>query len=253
MRLRAMNASAPPVLLVAGGSRGIGAATATLAAARGFDVAINYLRDSAAAEVVVAAIEAQGRAAIALQGDMACERDVERAFATVDRKLGTLTHLVYSCGITGPHSRLEAVETETLREVLDLNVLGALLCTRAAIARMSLKHGGRGGAVVLLSSAAATIGGAGEYVWYAASKGAIDSMTLGLARELAGDGIRVNAVAPGIIATRIHPPGRIDRLAPTTPMARAGTAAEVAEAVVFLLSQASSYVTGTVLRVAGGR
>jgi NAD(P)-dependent dehydrogenase (short-subunit alcohol dehydrogenase family) len=248
-----MNASAPPVLLVAGGSRGIGAATATLAAARGFDVAINYLRDSAAAEVVVAAIEAQGRAAIALQGDMACERDVERAFATVDRKLGALTHLVYSCGITGPHSRLEAVETETLREVLDLNVLGALLCTRAAIARMSLKHGGRGGAVVLLSSAAATIGGAGEYVWYAASKGAIDSMTLGLARELAGDGIRVNAVAPGIIATHIHPPGRIDRLAPTTPMARAGTAAEVAEAVVFLLSQASSYVTGTVLRVAGGR
>jgi NAD(P)-dependent dehydrogenase (short-subunit alcohol dehydrogenase family) len=248
-----MNASAPPVLLVAGGSRGIGAATATLAAARGFDVAVNYLRDSAAAEVVVAAIEAQGRAAIAVPGDMACERDVERAFATVDRKLGTLTHLVYSCGITGPNSRLEAVETETLRKVLDLNVLGALLCTRAAIARISVKHGGRGGAIVLLSSAAATIGSAGEYVWYAASKGAIDSMTLGLARELAGDGIRVNAVAPGIIATQIHPPGRIDRLAPTAPMARAGTAAEVAEAIVFLLSEASSYVTGTVLRVAGGR
>jgi NAD(P)-dependent dehydrogenase (short-subunit alcohol dehydrogenase family) len=248
-----MNASAPPVLLVAGGSRGIGAATATLAAARGFDVAVNYLRDSAAAEVVVAAIEAQGRAAIAVPADMACERDVERAFATVDRKLGTLTHLVYSCGITGPNSRLEAVETETLRKVLDLNVLGALLCTRAAIARISVKHGGRGGAIVLLSSAAATIGSAGEYVWYAASKGAIDSMTLGLARELAGDGIRVNAVAPGIIATQIHPPGRIDRLAPTAPMARAGTAAEVAEAIVFLLSEASSYVTGTVLRVAGGR
>jgi NAD(P)-dependent dehydrogenase (short-subunit alcohol dehydrogenase family) len=248
-----MNASAPPVLLVAGGSRGIGAATATLAAARGFDVAVNYLRDSAAADVVVAAIEARGRAAIALQGDMACEEDVERTFAAVDRKLGTLTHLVYSCGITGPHSRVEAVETETLRKVLDLNVLGALLCTRAAIARISLKHGGRGGAIVFLSSAAATIGGAGEYVWYAASKGAIDSMTLGLARELAADGIRVNAIAPGIIATEIHPPGRIERFAPTTPMARAGSAAEVAEAVVFLLSEAASYVTGTVLRVAGGR
>ena len=242
-----------PIVLIAGGSRGIGAATARLAAARGFDVAVNYHHAEGAAAEVVAAVEAAGQRAIAVQGDMARDADVARVFATVDRRLGALSHLVYSSGITGAPSRLEAVDTDTLRKVLDLNVLGALLCVRAAVPRLSAARGGAGGAIVLLSSAAATLGSAGEYVWYAASKGAIDTMTLGLSRELAGDRIRVNAVAPGLIATEIHGPGRLERLAPGVPAGRAGTAEEVAEAIVFLLSDAASYITGTVLRVAGGR
>jgi NAD(P)-dependent dehydrogenase (short-subunit alcohol dehydrogenase family) len=246
-------ASATPVLIVAGGSRGIGAAAARLAGARGFDVAVNYLRDDKAAATVVGAVEAAGRRAIAVKGDMGKEDDIARLFTTVARDLGPPTHLIFSCGITGTSSRLEAVATGTLREVFDVNVIGALICVRSFIAHASTRHGGPGGAVVLLSSAAATIGGAGEYVWYAASKGAIDTMTLGLARELAGEGIRVNAVAPGLIATDIHPPGRLERLVPSTPIGRAGTAEEVAEAVMFLLSDAASYITGSVLRVGGGR
>ena len=242
-----------PVLIVAGGSRGIGAAAARLAGTRGYDVAVNYLRDETAANAVVAAIKQAGRRAIAVQGNMGREEDIARMFATVERELGAPTHLIYSCGITGASSRVEAVASETVREVLDVNVLGALICARTFIARASTKHGGRGGAIVMLSSAAATIGGAGEYVWYAASKGAIDAMTLGLARELAGDGIRVNAVAPGLIATDIHPPGRLERLVPSTPVGRAGTADEVAEAILFLLSDQASYITGTILRVGGGR
>jgi NAD(P)-dependent dehydrogenase (short-subunit alcohol dehydrogenase family) len=242
-----------PVLIVAGGSRGIGAAAAKLASARGFDVAVNYLRDAKAADSVVDAIRQSGRRGIAVQGDMGREEDIARMFATVARDLGAPTHLVYSCGITGSPSRLEAVATDTLREVFDVNVVGPLLCMRHLIAHAAKSRGGAGGAVVLLSSAAATIGGAGEYVWYAASKGAIDSMTLGLARELAGEGIRVNAVAPGLIATEIHAPGRLERLAPSTPIGRVGTAEEVAEAIVFLLSEAASYITASVLRVGGGR
>jgi NAD(P)-dependent dehydrogenase (short-subunit alcohol dehydrogenase family) len=241
------------ILLVAGGGRGIGAAAARLAGARGFDVAVNYASDTAAAGTVVADIKAAGQKALAIQADMGREDDIARMFEAVDRELGPLTHLVYNCGITGAYSRLDAVDPAIMRRVLDVNVLGALMCVRHAITRMSTRQGGRGGAIVLLSSAAATIGSPGEYVWYAASKGAIDSMTLGLARELPGDGIRVNAVAPGLIATDIHPPGRLDRLAPTTPMGRSGTAEEVAEAILYLLSDAASYVTGTVLRVAGGR
>jgi NAD(P)-dependent dehydrogenase (short-subunit alcohol dehydrogenase family) len=246
-------ASNVPILIVAGGSRGIGAAAAKLAGERGFDVAVNYLRDDKAAEAVVAAIKQSGRRAIAVKGDMGREEDIDRLFATVERDLGAPTHLVYSCGITGSPSRLEAVATKTLREVFDVNAIGPLLCMRRLVKHAAKSHGGPGGAVVLLSSAAATIGGAGEYVWYAASKGAIDSMTLGLARELAGEGIRVNAVAPGLIDTEIHVPGRLERLAPSTPIGRVGTAQEVAEAIVFLLSDAASYITASVLRVGGGR
>jgi NAD(P)-dependent dehydrogenase (short-subunit alcohol dehydrogenase family) len=245
--------SSTKVLLVTGGSRGIGAACARLAARQGFDLAVNYKSDAKAAAGVVAEVQAAGRRAIAVQGDMGREADVARAFETVDRELGRLTHLVYSSGITGPGSRVEAVSAATLREVFDVNVLGALYCMRAAITRMSTRHGGSGGAAVLISSGATTLGGAGEYVWYAASKGAIDSMTYGLARELAGEGIRVNAVAPGLIDTEIHAPGRLERLQSLVPMGRVGTAEEVAETVLFLLSDAASYVTASVLRVGGGR
>jgi len=242
-----------PILIVAGGSRGIGAAAARLAGARGFDVAVNYLRDDKAAAAVVAAIRQSGRRAIAVKGDMGREEDIAHMFATVERDLGPPTHLIYSCGITGGSSRVETVATATLREVFDVNVIGALICARTLIKHASTRHGGPGGAIVMVSSAAATIGSAGEYIWYAASKAAVDTMTLGLARELAGEGIRVNAVAPGLIATEIHPPGRLERLVPSTPIGRAGTAEEVAEAILFLLSDQASYVTGSVLRVGGGR
>jgi NAD(P)-dependent dehydrogenase (short-subunit alcohol dehydrogenase family) len=241
------------VLLVTGASRGIGAATAKLAGTRGYDVAVNYLRDAKAADEVVAAVKAAGQRAVAIQGDMARDADIERTFTTIDKELGRLTHLVYSAGTTGGNSRVEAAEAKTIRDTLELNVVGALLCAKAAIPRISKKHGGQGGAMVLISSMGASLGSPGEYVWYAASKGAVDSMTIGLSKELAADGIRVNAVSPGIIATDIHPPGRIERIAPTVPMARAGSAEEVAETVLFLLSDASSYTTGTNVRVAGGR
>jgi NAD(P)-dependent dehydrogenase (short-subunit alcohol dehydrogenase family) len=241
------------ILLVTGASRGIGAATAKLAAARGYDVAVNYLRDAKAADAVVTAIKNSGRRAIAIQGDMAKEADVARVFAAIGQELGPLTHLVYNSGTTGANSRVEAADVAMMRDVIELNVLGALMCVKAAIPRMSAKHGGQGGAIVLISSAAATLGGPGEYVWYAASKGATDSMTYGLSKELAGDAIRVNAVQPGLIETGIHPPGRLERMAPLVPMGRAGSPEEIAESILFLLSDASSYTTGTVLRVAGGR
>jgi len=241
------------ILLVTGASRGIGAAIARLAGARNYDVAVNYLRDEKAADTVVQAVREAGRRAIAIQGDMAQEADVERTFKTIDKELGPLTHLVYNAGTTGGYSRLEDADTAMMRTVFELNVLGALMCTKAAVARMSTKKGGQGGAIVLISSMAATLGSAGEYVWYAASKGAIDSMTVGLSRELAAESIRVNAVAPGLIETGLHPPGRLERLAPMMPIPRAGKPEEVAEAVLFLLSDASSYTTGTIIRVSGGR
>ena len=241
------------VLLITGASRGIGAATAKLAGTRGYDVAVNYLRDAKAAGEVVAAVKAAGQRAVAIQGDMAREDDIARTFATIDKELGRLTHLVYSSGTTGGNSRIEAVDPKIIRDTLELNVIGAFLCAKAAIPRISVKHGGAGGAMVMISSVAATLGGSGEYVWYAASKGAIDSMTIGLSKELAADKIRVNAVAPGLTITDIHPPGRLERLAPGSPMGRAATAEEIAESVLFLLSDASSYTTGTVLRVSGGR
>jgi NAD(P)-dependent dehydrogenase (short-subunit alcohol dehydrogenase family) len=245
--------SSAPVLLVTGGGRGIGAACVRLAARRGYDVAVNYKSNADAAAGIVSEVAAAGRRAIAVQGDMGREADVARVFETIDRELGRLTHLVYNSGITGPASRVEAVSAATLREVFDVNVLGAFYCARAAIARMSTRHGGAGGAIVLISSGATTLGAAGEYVWYAASKGAIDSMTYGLGRELAGEGIRVNAVAPGLIDTEIHAPGRLERLQSLVPMGRVGTAEEAAENVLFLLSDAASYVTSSVLRVSGGR
>lgn len=236
-----------------GGGRGIGAATVRLAARQGYDIAINYLSDSAAAEAVANEVRAAGRRAVTIQGDMARESDIARTFATIDRELGRLTHLVYNSGSTGGYSRLEDADAAMMRAVLELNVLGALLCVKAATTRMSTKKGGQGGAIVMISSMAAVLGSAGEYVWYAASKGAVDSMTVGLSRELAAEGIRVNGVAPGLIQTGLHPPGRLERLAPQMPIARAGTPEEVAEAILFLLSDASSYTTGTILRVAGGR
>jgi NAD(P)-dependent dehydrogenase (short-subunit alcohol dehydrogenase family) len=245
--------SSAKVLLVTGGGRGIGAACVRLAARHGYDVAVNYKSDAKAAAGMVSEVQAAGRRAVAVQGDMGREADVARLFETIDRELGRLTHLVYNSGITGPASRVEAVSAATLRDVFDVNVFGAFYCARAAIPRMSTKHGGQGGAIVLISSGATTLGGAGEYVWYAASKGAIDSMTYGLARELAGEGIRVNAVAPGLIDTEIHAPGRLERLQSLVPMGRIGTAEEAAETVLFLLSEAASYVTASVLRVGGGR
>ena len=241
------------ILLVTGASRGIGAAIARLAGTRGYDVVVNYLRDEKAADAVVQTVRNTGRRAIAIQGDMAREADIDRMFATIDKELGRLTHLVYNAGTTGGNSRVEAVEAKTLRDTMELNVVGALLCAKAAILRMSKRHGGNGGAMVLISSMGASLGSPGEYVWYAASKGAIDSMTIGLSKELAGDGVRVNAVSPGIILTDIHPPGRVERITPSVPMQRAGTPEEVAETVLFLLSDAASYTTGTNVRVAGGR
>jgi NAD(P)-dependent dehydrogenase (short-subunit alcohol dehydrogenase family) len=241
------------ILLITGGSRGIGAAVAQRAATQGYAVAINYKSDEKAAASVVDAITKSGGKAVAIKGDMGVESDVARVFEAVDAKLGRLTHLVYNSGITGKNSRFEDVSTQVLRNVMDVNVLGAFWCARAAIPRMSTSKGGAGGAIVLISSVAAEMGSPGEYVWYAASKGAIDSMTIGLARELVTDGIRVNAVSPGLIATEIHEAGRLDRLGPTVPMKRPGTADEIAQSVMFLLSDASSYTTGAILRVSGGR
>ncbi|HLH88559.1 MAG TPA: SDR family oxidoreductase [Xanthobacteraceae bacterium] len=246
-------AASSPILLVTGASRGIGAAIARLGARRGFDVAVNYLKDRKSADAVVADVNAAGRRGVAVQADMAREDEIIRMFDTVDRELGRLTHLVYNTGIIGPASRVEALPTKEAKEILDVNVLGAFIAARAAIPRLSTKHRGAGGSMVFLSSAMATLGGAGDYVMYSVSKAAIDTLTLGLARELAAEGIRVNAVAPGPIATDIHPPGRLDRLAAAVPLGRVGTAEEVAEAVIFMLSDASTFTSGVVLRVAGGR
>jgi NAD(P)-dependent dehydrogenase (short-subunit alcohol dehydrogenase family) len=246
-----------PILLITGAGRGIGAATAKLAASGGYDVAINFKSDAQSAEAVVAAVKAQGRNAIAIQADMASEVDIKRMFETVDEKLGRLTHFVYNTGIPGRAGRLESASSAMMREVVEVNVLGALWSLQQAIPRISKKHGGQGGAIVLLSSVAADIGGPNEYVWYAASKGAIESMTYGASKELAADGIRVNCVSPGASETRVHAdagtPDKLARIAPMIPMGRAGKPEEQAEAVLFLLSDAASYISGTVLRVAGGR
>ncbi|HEY5280294.1 MAG TPA: SDR family oxidoreductase [Pseudolabrys sp.] len=242
-----------PVLLVAGGSRGIGAATARLGAKHGYDVAVNFNTNGQAAAAVVKDIQAAGRRAIAIKGDLGKEADIDRVFDEAAKVLGPVTHFVHSSGIIGPFSRLDEASTDTIRAALDVNTLGALLCLRAAIRRMSTKHGGKGGSIVMLSSMAATIGGATECIWYAASKGAVDTMVIGAAREVAKEGIRINAVSPGMIDTDIQPPGRIEKFAPTIPMARPGTAAETAEGILYLLSDAAAYVTGANLRVSGGR
>lgn len=242
-----------PVLLVAGGSRGIGAATCKLAGARGYDVAVNYNSNSNAAASVVEAVKKTGGRAVALQGDMGKEADIRRVFEETTAKLGPITAFVHSSGIIGPMSRLDEASTETLREALDVDTFGALICLRECVQRMSTKHGAQGGSIVLISSMAATLGGANECVWYAAAKGAIDSVTVGLAREVGKEGIRVNAVSPGMIDTDIQPPGRMERILPMLPMGRAGTADEVAETVLFLLSDAARYVSGANFRVSGGR
>jgi NAD(P)-dependent dehydrogenase (short-subunit alcohol dehydrogenase family) len=245
------------VLLVTGGGRGIGAAICRLAGARGYAVAVNYLRDAAAAETVVAAIERAGGRAAAIAADVSREAEVERLFAETERRLGPLTHLVNNAGMTGRAGRLDAVPTATLQAVFDLNILGTFLCARAAARRLSTRNGGKGGAIVNVSSGAATLGSPGEWVWYAASKAAVDTLTVGLGRELGGEGVRVNGVAPGLTDTDLHATSgiedRLGKLAPTIPLGRAAAAEEVAEAVLFLLSDAASYITASVLRVAGGR
>jgi len=245
------------VLIVTGGSRGIGAATARLGAARGYAVAVNYSRHRAGAEAVVAAIEAEGGRAAALQADVSDERQVESLFAAAEAALGPVTALVNNAGFTGPAGRLDAASAEAIRRVVEVNYLGTVWCCREAVRRMSTRHGGAGGAIVNLSSGAASIGSPGVYVWYAGTKGAIDSFTLGLAKEVARDGIRVNAVAPGFVDTRIHAdsgmPSRLEDEAPQEPLGRAARPEEIAEPILWLLSPAASFTTGAVLRVAGGR
>lgn len=245
------------VMIVTGGSRGIGAATALLGARRGYAVCVNYLRNRAAADEVVAAIEGGGGRAIALPGDVGHEADVIGLFAAVDTALGPVTALVNNAGILAAQQRVEQMDAARLNRILATNVTGSFICAREAIRRMSTRHGGTGGAIVNLSSAAATLGAAGEYVDYAASKGAIDTMTVGLAREVAAEGIRVNAVRPGIIYTDIHAsggvPDRVERLKDAVPMRRGGKADEVAAAVLWLLSDEASYVTGAIIDVTGGR
>jgi NAD(P)-dependent dehydrogenase (short-subunit alcohol dehydrogenase family) len=248
---------APPIALVTGASRGIGAATARLLAERGHDVAINYTRNAAAAEAVAADVRACGRRALLVRADVADEGAVLAMFRAVDQGLGRITALINNAGIVDMKARLDEMSTTRFRRMLDVNVLGTLLCSREAVKRMSTRHGGSGGTIVNLSSIAASLGAPAMYVDYAASKGAIDSLTLGLGRELALEGVRVNAVRPGIIDTEIHADSgdaaRAHKSAALIPMERPGTAREVAQAIAWLVSDESSYVTGTVLAVSGGR
>jgi NAD(P)-dependent dehydrogenase (short-subunit alcohol dehydrogenase family) len=244
-------------VLITGGSRGIGAATARLAATRGYTVCINYLRNRNAAGQLVSDIERGGGRAIAVQADVAVEQDVVRLFETIDRELGPLRALVNNAGILERQGRVDEMDAARIDRVFATNVTGAFICAREAVKRMSTRHGGRGGAIVNVSSRAARLGSPGEYVDYAASKAALDTLTLGLAREVGGEGVRVNGVRAGVIVTDIHAaggePGRPDRIAPTIPMKRAGEAAEVAHAILWLLSDEASYCTGAIVDVAGGR
>jgi NAD(P)-dependent dehydrogenase (short-subunit alcohol dehydrogenase family) len=246
------------VLLVTGGSRGIGAAVAKAAGSLGYKVVVNYVHDRSSAEATVERIARAGGAAIAIAGDVGRRSDILRLFAETEARLGPITHVVNNAGITGKSSRLDAASPETIEQCIDINVTGAIFVAQEAVKRMSTLNGGKGGVIVNVSSAAVSIGSPGEYTWYAASKGAIDSFTLGLAKEVAEEGIRVVAVAPGLTDTDIHErssgdAGRVERLKPVIPMKRAGTPEEIAQAVMFMLSDAASYITGTVLRVAGGR
>jgi NAD(P)-dependent dehydrogenase (short-subunit alcohol dehydrogenase family) len=244
-------------MVVTGGGRGIGAATARLAAGRGYAVCVNYLGNAEAAEAVVQDIEAAGGGALAVRADVASEAEVERLFETVDRELGPVAALVNNAALAGHIDRLDAASSATVRQVIEVNLLGTIWCARAAIQRMSTRHGGRGGGIVNVSSGAATLGSPGDYVWYAASKGGVDSLTIGLAREVAREGIRVNGVAPGFVKTEIHAasglPDRLEKEAPCVPLGRAAEPEEIAEAILWLLSPAASYTTGATLRVAGGR
>jgi NAD(P)-dependent dehydrogenase (short-subunit alcohol dehydrogenase family) len=245
------------IALITGASRGIGAATAKLAAAQGYAVCVNYRKRVDAAESIVAAIAAAGGRAIAVQADVAVESDVTRLFETCDRELGRLTALVNNAGILETQMRVDEMDSGRLQRVLAANVTGSFLCAREAIRRMSTRHGGGGGAIVNVSSGASRLGSPGEYVDYAASKGAIDTLTIGLAQEVAQEGIRVNAVRPGFIYTDIHAsggePNRVDRVKAFVPLRRGGTADEVARAILWLLSDEASFTTGSFIDVTGGR
>ena len=245
------------VMVVTGGSRGIGAATARLGAAKGYAVCVNYRHNETAALAVVEEIVRDGGKAIAVAGDVGNESDVVRLFEQVDQQLGPVTALVNNAGILGTQMRVQKMDAARLGRVLTVNVIGSFLCAREAIRRMSNRQGGQGGAIVNVSSIAARLGAPNEYVDYAAAKGAIDSFTIGLASEVAAEGIRVNAVRPGVINTEIHAsggePGRVERVKAAVPMQRGGEAEEVARAIVWLLSDEASYSTGALLDVTGGR
>ena len=247
----------PKVMLVTGAGRGIGAATARLAAARGYAVAVNYRASRKAAEALVEKIAAGGGRAIAVKGDVAVEKDVKRLFETVDSELGVLDVLINNAGILETSMRLDQMTPERWGRVLATNVIGCFLCAREAVLRMSTRHGGKGGTIVNVASAASWLGSPNEFIDYASSKGALDTMTIGLAKELARENVRVNAVRPGLIRTEIHAssgePDRVKRLEDAVPMGRGGEPEEVAEAILWLASEQSSYVTGTFINVSGGR
>jgi NAD(P)-dependent dehydrogenase (short-subunit alcohol dehydrogenase family) len=249
-------AQKPDVAIVTGGSRGIGAATSLLLAKAGYLVVVNYVSNAAAAGAVVTQIENSGGKAAAIKGDVASEKDIKALFKAADQ-FGPLKVLVNNAGIVDVKARVDEMSAERLARMFAINITGSFLCAREAVKRMSMRHGGSGGAIVNLSSAAATLGAPGMFVDYAASKGAIDTFTIGLAREVAGEGIRVNAVRAGIIDTEIHAsggePDRVAQLRGQLPMQREGTALEVAEAIIWLASGKASYVTGTCLGVSGGR
>lgn len=244
-------------VIVTGASRGIGAAVARMVGANGLPVVVNYAKNKSAAYAVVGEIVAAGGVAVAIQGDVGKEADILRLFEAAEEEFGAVAGLVNNAGVTGGFARVEAVTADAIAQVLAVNVAGMMLCSREAVRRMSTKHGGKGGSIVNISSLVARTGGAGEWVHYAASKGAVNSFTIGLAREVADEGIRVNAVAPGLIETDLHAdngaPDRLERMAPLVPMKRVGTAEEVAEGVLWLLSEGASYVTGSVLEIGGGR
>ena len=245
------------VVLITGGSRGIGAATALLAASRGYAVCVNYRQNKTAADRVVASIEASGGRAIAVPADIANEAEVVRLFAACDAAFGRLDALVNNAGILETQMRVEAMDAARLERVFATNVTGSFMCAREAVKRMSTRHGGTGGSIVNLSSRAAVLGSPDEYVDYAASKAAIDTLTIGLAKEVAAEGIRVNAIRAGVIQTEIDAsggePGRVDRVKAAVPMKRGGTAEEVANAILWLMSDESSYTTGSFIDVSGGR
>ncbi len=245
------------IVLVTGGGRGIGAATAKLLAKNGYDVAINFQSNITAAQKVVREIEALGRKAIAVQGDVSKEADVLRMFGAVDEHMGPLWGLVNNAGITGRIGRLDEAGTVDIQSTMDINVVGALLCAREAVKRMSTKHGGTGGVIINVSSVATTLGSPSTYVWYAASKAAIDAATLGLGLETAKEGIRVVGIAAGLTDTDLHAaggePDRAKKLAAAVPLGRAAVPADIAEAIVWMMSDAAEYITATTLRVGGGR